>query len=106
MVFVADTDGEFARYVPYETEAPRPVLGTAGLVAAAWHWAWERQGAPQLNARFEQLPAGGWPGDWAAGIAVKALVQAVLRCESTDSRRCATSFSATRWTLMASRATR
>ena len=44
VVFVADTDGEFGRYVPYQTNLPRPVVGTTGLVPAAWHWAWERKG--------------------------------------------------------------
>src|SRR5690606_26778228 len=54
VVFVADSDGEFARNVPYETTPPRPVVGSSGLVAEAWHWAWARQGAPQVNARFEE----------------------------------------------------
>ena len=53
VVFVADTDGEFGRYVPYQTNLPRPVVGTTGLVPAAWHWAWERNGGPQVNSRFE-----------------------------------------------------
>ena len=57
VVYVADTDGEFGRYVPYETNAPRPVVGTTGLVAEAWHWSWERQGAPQVNTGSSSLPA-------------------------------------------------
>ena len=54
VVFVADTDGEFARDVPYQTVQPRPVVGSEGLAAAAWHWAWERHGAPQLEKRFHK----------------------------------------------------
>ena len=80
VVFVADSDGEFARMVPYDTVRPRPVVGAEGLVAEAWHWAWPRHGAPQLTSRFEKQ-AGRHMGsaDWAAWIAVKAVVEAVVR---------------------------
>ena len=85
VVYVADTDGEFGRYVPYQTNDPRPVVGTTGLVADAWHWAWERQGAPQVNSRFEQLAGRRMTGqDWGAWIAIKAIVQGVLRSKSTE----------------------
>jgi ABC transporter substrate binding protein (PQQ-dependent alcohol dehydrogenase system) len=83
VVFVADTDGEFARGVPYRTVRPRPVVGSEGLVAAAWHWSWERHGAPQLNNRLERLAQRKMADvDWAAWIAVKAVVEAVLRTEN------------------------
>ncbi|MER2552031.1 MAG: amino acid ABC transporter substrate-binding protein [Thauera sp.] len=80
VVFVADSDGEFARSVPYDTVRPRPVVGAEGLVAEAWHWAWARHGAPQLTRRFEKQ-AGRHMGsaDWAAWVAVKAVVEAVVR---------------------------
>ena len=80
VVFVADSDGEFARGVPYRTVRPRPVVGSEGLVAEAWHWAWERHGAPQLTSRLMKQ-AGRHPAspDWAAWIAVKAVVEAVVR---------------------------
>ncbi|MCK6408772.1 amino acid ABC transporter substrate-binding protein [Thauera sp.] len=80
VVFVADSDGEFARSVPYDTVRPRPVVGAEGLVAEAWHWAWARHGAPQLTSRFEKQ-AGRHMGsaDWAAWVAVKAVVEAVVR---------------------------
>ena len=84
VIYVADRDGEFAHRVPYETNDPRPVIGSAGLVATAWHWAWERQGSPQLNARFEYF-YGRHMGavDWAAWAAVRAVTQAALRTDST-----------------------
>jgi len=44
--------GEFGRYLPYQTKNARPVVGSEGLIASAWHWTWERHGAPQLNQRF------------------------------------------------------
>ena len=80
VVFVADTDGEFARDVPYQTVQPRPVVGSEGLAAAGWHWAWERHGAPQLEKRFRKKAKRPMRDvDWAAWMAVKAVVEAVLR---------------------------
>jgi ABC transporter substrate binding protein (PQQ-dependent alcohol dehydrogenase system) len=85
VVFVADTEGEFGRYVPYQTYRPRPIIGTEGLIAKAWHWAWERHGAPQLNQRFEKLAKRRMTGtDWAAWAAVKAVVEAAVRTKSAD----------------------
>lgn len=85
VVFVADSDGEFARSVPYQTVKPRPVVGSEGLTATAWHWSWERHGAPQLNTRFEKQ-AGRRMGesDWAAWLAGKAVVEALQRTGSAD----------------------
>jgi ABC transporter substrate binding protein (PQQ-dependent alcohol dehydrogenase system) len=84
-VVVADADGEFARDVPYQTQRPRPVVGAAGLVADWWHWAWERQGAPQLNNRFLKLARRPMTGyDWSAWMAVKVIVETALRAKSTD----------------------
>jgi ABC transporter substrate binding protein (PQQ-dependent alcohol dehydrogenase system) len=85
LVFVSDIEGEFGRYVPYQTQSPLPVLGTEGLQAAAWHWAWERHGAPQLNQRFERLADRRMQGpDWAAWAAVKSIIESVLRTKSTN----------------------
>ncbi|MEM7021034.1 MAG: ABC transporter substrate-binding protein [Pseudomonadota bacterium] len=83
VVMVADVDGEFARDVPYQTVHPQVVVGTEGLSPAAWHWSWERHGAPQLENRFEEeedRPMRGF--DWAAWMAVKAVAEAVQRTES------------------------
>ncbi len=87
VVFVADSDGEFAREVPYQIQRPRPVVGAAGLVPNWWHWAWERHGAPQLNKRFmrkAKRPMTGY--DWSAWMGVKTIVEAVQRTGSTDYR--------------------
>lgn len=73
-VVVLDTDGEFARMLPYNTSLPRPVLGHAGLVPMAWHPHWERYGAPQLNRRFtRQASRLMGPYDWSAWVAIKAI---------------------------------
>jgi ABC transporter substrate binding protein (PQQ-dependent alcohol dehydrogenase system) len=85
-VFVADDAFDFARQVPYHTQRPRPVVGSIDLEPVAWHWTWEHNGAPQVQARF-QARAGGRHmegADWAAWIAVKMIVQAALRTRSTD----------------------
>lgn len=83
VVFVADSDGEFARSVPYRTVRPRPVVGSEGLVATAWHWSWERHGAPQLNARLEKQAARRMAApDWAAWMAVKTVVEAFVRTQN------------------------
>ena len=85
VVYVADTFGEFGRYVPYQTNRPRPVVGSVGLVADWWSWSWERYGAPQLNSRFEQHTGRRMVGqDWSAWVGVKAMVQAVTRARSTS----------------------
>jgi ABC transporter substrate binding protein (PQQ-dependent alcohol dehydrogenase system) len=85
-IFIADADGEFGRYVPYQSYLPRPLVGDQGLSPAAWHWTWERHGAPQLNQRFARIEksrrmAG---ADWAAWIAVKSVVAAIRNTGSTE----------------------
>lgn len=85
VVAVVDTDGEFAREVPYQIQRPRPVVGSAGLVPDWWHWAWERHGAPQLNNRFMKRTGRHMTGyDWAAWMGVKALTEAVVRTGGTE----------------------
>jgi len=84
-VFVADSLGQVGRYVPYQTAQPRPVVGSEGLIAGAWHWTWERHGAPQLNQRFERKVKRHMGNrDWAAWAAVKTIVQALARTQKTD----------------------
>ena len=79
-VFIADDHGEYARYLPFRTALPRPVIGAAGLVALEWHWALERYGAPQINLRFERRSDHrmGWQ-DWSAWIAARAAITAFAK---------------------------
>jgi ABC transporter substrate binding protein (PQQ-dependent alcohol dehydrogenase system) len=80
VVFVADSRGEFGRYVPYATQQARPVIGSVGLTAEAWHWAMERDGATQVSSRFDKLYGRKMGSvDWAAWIAVKSVLQAYTR---------------------------
>lgn len=79
VLWVVDSDGEFARLLPYRISLPRPVVGDGGLFALAWAQHFERFGAPQLARRFQrgaQRPMTGH--DWAAWMATKAVVQAAL----------------------------
>jgi len=84
-VFVADESREFARFLPYQTLSPRPVVGAAGLTAEAWHWAWDRDGGANLSRRFQRMAHRPMRSeDWAAWVGVKAIVEAMLRTRSTD----------------------
>ena len=78
-VWVVDSDGEFARALPYRTALPRPVVGDGGLVALAWHASFERFGAPQVVRRFARAHGRTMTAhDWAAWMAGRALVAAAL----------------------------
>lgn len=79
VVWVVDSDGEFARMLPYRTATPRPVVGDAGLTALAWHAQYDRFGAPQVSRRFAkgaQRPMSAT--DWSAWMGGKALAAAVV----------------------------
>ena len=78
-VWVIDSDGEFARHLPYNVARPRPVVGDGGLVAEAWAPRFERYGAPQLARRFQRAAQRPLTSpDWAAYMAAKAVLQAAL----------------------------
>jgi ABC transporter substrate binding protein (PQQ-dependent alcohol dehydrogenase system) len=84
VVWVVDSDGEFARQLPYRISLPRPVVGDGGLFAVAWAPNFERYGAPQLARRFQRSLGRPMTGhDWAAWIAAKAILQAALEKATT-----------------------
>lgn len=83
VLLVVDSDGEFARKVPYHSIRPQLVAGSEGLAPAAWHWSWDRHGAPQLENRFERHASRPMAdGDWAAWMGVKSIAEAVQRTSS------------------------
>ncbi len=86
VAFVADDAFDFARTVPYRLARPRPVVGSIDLEPVAWHWTWERNGAPQVNSRFDKKSGGRHMegADWAAWLAIKMIVQSALRTGSAD----------------------
>lgn len=80
VAFVADTARDFGRFVPYALARPRPVIGSIGLVAADWDANADRFGAPQVNNRFMKMAHRPMtPQDWAAWVAVRAVVEAAAR---------------------------
>jgi ABC transporter substrate binding protein (PQQ-dependent alcohol dehydrogenase system) len=84
-VVVADTEGDFGRYFPYQVALPRPVVGSVGLVPVTWYWAFERYGAPQLNQRFEHEAKRQMTGyDWDAWAAVRVVIEAIARSRSAE----------------------
>ena len=88
VIYIADSESEFARDLLYHTQLPRPLVGSEGLLAQGWHWAWERHGAPQLNKRVRkqaQRPMD--DGMWAAWVAIKALTEAIVNAKVTKSKR-------------------
>jgi ABC transporter substrate binding protein (PQQ-dependent alcohol dehydrogenase system) len=78
-VWVIDSDGEFARSLPYRTSLPRPVVGDAGLAALAWHAQFERFGAPQVVRRFAKANGRTMTAhDFASWMAGRALTAAAI----------------------------
>lgn len=87
VVYVADSLGEYARYLNYATLLARPVIGSTGLTASEWHWSWDRDGATQVTLRFQRAAAGGREmtgADWSTWIAAKAVATAYAKARSTD----------------------
>ena len=85
VLVVADEQGLFGEYLDYRTWLPRPVIGTQGLTAAAWHRTHEQWGAVQIQNRFQEK-AGRWmeEQDYAAYLAVRAVGEAATRTKSND----------------------
>ena len=78
VIYIADSEGTYGRYLPYSTQLPRPVVGTHGLEPSEWQWAWDRDGATQVTIRFDELTEGRHMRgeDWSTWIAAKAILQA------------------------------
>jgi ABC transporter substrate binding protein (PQQ-dependent alcohol dehydrogenase system) len=85
VVMVADEADIFGEYLPYRTWDPRPVAGTQGLIASAWHRSQEQWGATQVQRRFEKF-AGRWmyERDYTAWLTVRIVGEAVTRTGSAD----------------------
>jgi len=85
IVFVADTRGEFGRYIPYATQLPRPIIGSIGLTAGSWHWALERDGASQVSSRFDKATGRKMTTqDWDVWAAMKSLVTGIMKTPQPD----------------------
>lgn len=85
VLVVADEQGLFGEYLDYRTWSPRPVIGTQGLIATAWHRTHEQWGAVQLQNRFKEK-SGRWmeEADYGAYLAVRAIGEASVRSKSNQ----------------------
>lgn len=82
---VADEADDFARYIPFNTWHPRPVVGSEGLRPRAWDRVIEQWGAAQLQSRFTGIANRAMlPRDYAAWAAMRALGEAVTRTKSDN----------------------
>lgn len=87
VVWVVDSDGEFAQGLPYRTAQPRPVVGDAGLSALAWSPKFERYGGPQVTRRlFKAVGRRMGAHDWPAWLMGKSLAEAALSLRETDAK--------------------
>ncbi len=85
VVVVADEGELFGEYFPYRTWIPRPVIGTAGLVATPWHPAIELWGGTQFQNRFKRLAGRTMrPLDYNVWVAVRSVGEAATRTNTND----------------------
>jgi ABC transporter substrate binding protein (PQQ-dependent alcohol dehydrogenase system) len=83
VLVVADEGNLFGDYLPYRTWDPRPVAGTAGLVAESWHPAIELWGGTQFQNRFKRLADRTMrPIDYNAWLAARIVGEAASRTKS------------------------
>ncbi len=88
VVFAADESDIFGLYLPYRTWDPRPVVGTAGMVATSWHPSMELWGGTQLNTRFEKFSKRYMtPLDYNAWVAVRSVGEAAIRDKTGDTKK-------------------
>ena len=85
VMVVADEQDQFGEYLDYRTWNPRPVIGTQGLIATAWHKTHEQWGAIQIQNRFKEK-AIRWmeEQDYGAYLAIRAIGEAATRTKSND----------------------
>lgn len=85
LLLVADERGDFARYIAYNTWAPRPLAGSEGLSPQGWSGVVEQHGAAQLQGRFREATGREMrPEDFGAWVAIAALGEAATRTAATD----------------------
>ncbi len=90
VLMVADETDEFGDLAVFNTFDPRPVAGTQGLSASAWHPAHDQWGATQAQNRFRaQAGRAMAERDFAAWVAGRAVGEAAMRAKSADPERIA-----------------
>ncbi len=85
VLVVADEQGLFGEYLAYRTWLSRPIIGTQGLIATAWHSTHDLWGATQIQHRFQDLAKRNMDEpDYGAYLAVRAIGEAATRTKSGD----------------------
>jgi ABC transporter substrate binding protein (PQQ-dependent alcohol dehydrogenase system) len=85
VVFVADMSETFGDYLQYRTSVPRPVVGSHGLQALAWHRSFEQYAGTQMQNRFERAANRSMTErDYAAWLGMRAFGEAVTRTSKSD----------------------
>lgn len=85
VVFVADMSETFGDYLQYRTSVPRPVVGSHGLQALAWHRSFEQYAGTQMQNRFERAANRTMTErDYAAWLGMRAFGEAVTRIGKSD----------------------
>lgn len=80
VIFVADAGEAFGDYLLFRTYEPRPVVGSQGLQAVAWHRSFEQYAGTQLQNRFEkQAERFMTERDFTAWLGVRVFGEAVTR---------------------------
>ncbi|MBN8911393.1 MAG: ABC transporter substrate-binding protein [Rhizobiales bacterium] len=80
VIFVSDAGEAFGDYLLFRTYEPRPVVGSQGLQAVAWHRSFEQYAGTQLQNRFEkQAKRFMTERDYTSWLGVRALGEAVTR---------------------------
>ncbi len=88
VLVVADESGLFGEYLDYRTWTPRPIIGTQGLVATAWHKTHEQWGAVQIQNRFREKAGRQMEEeDYGAYLAVRSIGEATVRTQSSDAKK-------------------
>jgi ABC transporter substrate binding protein (PQQ-dependent alcohol dehydrogenase system) len=87
VLVAADESEVFASYLPYRTWDPRPVAGSAGLVATSWDASHDQWGAVQLQDRFvRRFSRRMTARDMQAWTAVRMIGEGAARTHSGDPR--------------------
>ncbi|MBL8846908.1 MAG: ABC transporter substrate-binding protein [Hyphomicrobium zavarzinii] len=80
VIFVSDVGEAFGDYLMFRTYEPRPVVGSQGLQAVAWHRSFEQYAGTQLQNRFEkQAKRVMTERDYTAWLGVRVVGEAVTR---------------------------
>jgi len=84
VLVVADEDDQFGDYLPYNTFDARPIVGTQGLVATAWHPGFQEYSALQMQHRFKNFAHREMTErDYAGWLALRIVGEAVIRSGKT-----------------------